>query len=121
MKNRNAQRSGQLYDDFDSRIANSSFNPTQVGAVEVCLFCESVLGKSSFVANTRNVATKGDESFVPNRHLVNHAGKDARSSVAYRLQCSDLEHAGFAFLEFFRGNFIRVNPRHPWLKTTSAN
>jgi len=106
---RDAKRTSKADDDFDSRITNTALNAAQVRAVEISLLCEFVLGKSSFVADTSDVPSEGRESFVLNRHLANHAANDACSSVAYRLQCSKLEHQVLAFLEFYCGNFFRVH------------
>ena len=77
-----------------SRIANTALDAAQVSAVEVGFLGKFVLGKSSFVEDMGNVPTEGSEDFITSRHWANHAPNDARSSVAYRLQCSKLEHDG---------------------------
>ena len=72
---------------------------------------ELILGGSSFCLEPGYIATEGEEGSVTVFHWAHDAPYGARPSVAYRLQCSKLEHGSFALFEFFRGNFIRVRPR----------
>src|SRR5205085_6572665 len=85
------QSAGDPQDRLDAGVADAAFNPANKRAVEVSLLSELVLGKSSLGPNPGHIATEGEESSVTVFHRSHHAPDDARSSVAYRLQCSKRE------------------------------
>ena len=88
LRDGSVQRLGDSKDGFDSWISDTAFDAADVGAVEIGLFSEPVLGKASLVADTCNVTAKRSERAITGRHFArNYAQKMAPSlwTIGYNL------------------------------------